>query len=155
MALIEVQGFDKLALSLEQMAAIPNDVKSDMLRRSGAVIEAAHKRKLESYVDEYAVKGYRNGKPRAAVRTGQLAASIKAGRPKVSGTECSIEIRPSGSRTRGNTTTRNEEIGYILEYGRKGVPARPWMRDANEECQEPAGDASAERYYQWLDEIGL
>jgi len=155
MGMLEVQGFDKLQLSLEQMAAIPNDVKGEMLKRSGEVVAEAHRRKLESYVDEYAVKPYRNGKARAAVRTGQLAASIKAGRPKLTSTESSIEIRPSGSRTRGGTTTRNEEIGYILEYGKQGVPARPWMRDANAECEEPAGEASAERYYQWLDEIGL
>ena len=155
MALIEVQGFDKLALSLEQMAAIPPDVKRGMLERSGKVIADAHRQKLENYIGEYAVKPYRNGRGRAAVRTGALAASIKAGKVKVTGGECSIEIRPSGSRTRGQTTTRNEEIGYILEYGKQGVPARPWMRDANAECEEQAVQEAADDYYKWLDEIGL
>ena len=38
MALLEVTGFDKLTLSLEQLAAIPPDVKRGMLERSGKVV---------------------------------------------------------------------------------------------------------------------
>ena len=153
MARIDIEGFDRVQLSLEKLAAMPDSVRGEMLTAAGQVIAEAHRRKLELYVGEYAVKPTRRGRPRAAVRTGQLAASIRPARPNVK--DGTIEIRPTGSRVRGRTSTRNEEIGYILEYGKAGVPARPWMRDANAECEEKAADAAAGSFGKWLDEIGL
>jgi len=153
MARIDIDGFDRVTIPLEKLAAMPERVKGEMLTAAGEVIARAHREKLELYVGEYAVKPTRSGRPRAAVRTGQLAASIKAGRPNTKAGY--IEIRPGGSRTRGRTTTRNEEIGYILEYGKQGVPARQWMRDANAECEEKAADTAAASFGKWLDEIGL
>lgn len=155
MATMQFDGLDKLALSMEQMAAIPADVKGEMLQRGAKVAVDAQRRKLESYVGQYAVKPYRSGRARPAIRTGQLAQSIQAERPKITSTEASIQIAPKGSRTRGSTSTDNREIAYILEYGKRGVPARPFMRDANAECEAEVVEAAAGRYSEWLDEIGL
>ena len=153
MATIDFEGLDRLMIPLEKLAAVPDGVKGEMLTSAGQVIAEAHREKLQAYVGEYAVKATRSGRPRAAVRTGQLAASIRVGRPNVK--DGTIEIRPTGSRVRGRTSTRNEEIGFILEYGKAGVPARPWMRDANTECEGKAADAAAGPFGKWLDEIGL
>ncbi len=138
MGVIRTEGFDGLQLSLEQMAAMPDGVMAEMLTAGAEVIREAHQAKIEQM---------------GAVDTGALAASIKAGRPNTrAGT---IEIRPTGTRRRGNTVTRNEEIGYITEYGKKGEPARPWMREANAEAEEKAVEAAAKPYENWLDRIGL
>ena len=138
MGMIIVEGFDKLSISLDKLAALPDSVVSEMLVAGGEVIKDAHQAKLEGM---------------GISDTGQLAASIKLGRPNArAGT---IEIRPSGTRKRGNTTTRNEAIGYINEYGKKGVAARPWMREANAEAEDKAADAAAKPFENFLDKIGL
>lgn len=138
MGMISTEGFDKLQLSLEQLAAMPDAIVGEMLVAGGEVIKEAHQAKIEQM---------------GAVDTGALAASIKVGRPNTrAGT---IEIRPSGTRKRGNTVTRNEEIGYITEYGKAGEPARPWMREANAESEDKAVEAAAKPFDNWLDKIGL
>ena len=147
MGAISVEGFDRLSLSLEQLAAMPDAVVGEMLVAGAEVIKEAHQKKLEQYVNSYKPKSER------AKRTGQLAASLKVEKPNVQ--RGFVEIRPSGSRTRGNTTTRNEEIGYITEYGKAGEPARPWMREANAEAEDKAVDAAAKPFEQYLDKIGL
>ncbi len=35
-----------------------------------------------------------------------------------------------GTRHRGNTTTRNAEIAFVNEYGKRGQPARPFIHTA-------------------------
>ena len=136
--MISTEGFDQLQISLEQLAAMPDAVIGEMLVAGGEVIKEAHQAKIEQM---------------GAVDTGALAASIKLGRPNTkAGT---IEIRPSGTRKRGNTVTRNEEIGYITEYGKAGQPGRPWMREANAESEDKAVEAAAKPFNQYLDKIGL
>ena len=138
MGMIRIEGFDQLQLSLWKLAGMPYSVIGEMLVAGGEVIKEAHQAKIEKM---------------GAVDTGTLAASIKVGRPNTqAGT---IEIRPSGTRKRGNTVTRNEEIGYITEYGKAGEPARPWMREANAESEDKAVDAAAKPFEQYLDKIGL
>ena len=133
-----VEGFDKCCASLDKLAAMPDGTKAEMLTSGGEVIAQAHREKLEQY---------------GAVDTGRLAASIKVGKPNAkAGT---IEIHPSGTRRRGNTVTRNEEIGYITEYGKKGEPARPWMREANADCEDKAVDAAGQVFDNYLNKIGL
>lgn len=133
-----VEGFDRFTASLDQLAAMPESVTAEMLTAGGDVIRDAHKAKLEEY---------------GAVDTGQLAASIKTGRPNVKGGY--VEIRPTGTRRRGNKVTRNEEIGYITEYGKKGEPARPWMREGNVDSEDKAVDAAGKVFDEFLDKIGL
>ena len=40
------------------------------------------------------------------------------------------KISFDGTRRRGNTDTRNAEIAFVNEYGKRGQPARPFMRTA-------------------------
>lgn len=61
----------------------------------------------------------------APVRTGALAASIKAGAVKYSAADgyC-CEVAPTGTNAEGENLAK---IGNILEYGRSNMPARPWF----------------------------
>lgn len=133
-----VEGFDRFTVSMDKLAALPDATVAEMLTAGGEVVKEAHQAKLDQY---------------GAVDTGQLAASIKTGRPNVKGGY--VEIRPTGTRRRGNKVTRNEEIGYITEYGKKGEPARPWMREGNAEAEDKAVDAAAKVFDNYLDKIGL
>ena len=133
-----VEGFDRFTASLDKLAALPDATVGEMLTAGGEVIKDAHQAKLEQY---------------GAVVTGKLRDSIKVGKPNAkAGT---IEIRPTGTRRRGNTVTRNEEIGFITEYGKKGEPARPWMREGNADAEDKAVDAATKVFDNYLDKIGL
>ncbi len=64
------------------------------------------------------------------VRTGQLSEAIQVGKVEhttADGIHC--DVFPDGRRADGE---RFAEIGFVLEYGREGMPARPWMRPAVE-----------------------
>lgn len=138
MGMITMEGLNTLSISLEQLAALPDAVVSEMLTAAGEVIKEAHQAKLQQY---------------GAVDTGELVESIKVGRPNArAGT---IDIRPSGTRRRGNTSTRNEEIGAIIESGKKGMAARPWMREANVEAEAKADEAAGKVFENYLNKIGL
>lgn len=61
----------------------------------------------------------------APVRTGALAASIKAGAVKYSAADgYYCEVAPTGTNAEGENLAK---IGNILEYGRSNMPARPWF----------------------------
>jgi hypothetical protein len=133
-----VEGFDRFTVSMDKLAALPDSVTAEMLTAGGEVIKEAHQAKLDQY---------------GAVETGELRDSIKVGKPNVKAGY--VEIRPTGTRRRGNTVTRNEEIGYITEYGKKGEPARPWMREGNADSEDKAVDAAGKVFDNYLDKIGL
>lgn len=66
--------------------------------------------------------------------TGALAASIQASRVKGNDSERYVEVAPTGTDAHG---VSNATKGFVLQYGRSNMPARPWMSAANEK----AGDA--------------
>lgn len=133
-----IEGFDRFTVSLDKLAALPDATVAEMLTAGGEVVKEAHQAKLDQY---------------GAVETGKLRDSIKVGKPNVRGGY--VEIRPTGTRRRGNKVTRNEEIGYITEYGKKGEPSRPWMREGNADAEDKAVDAAAKVFDNYLDKIGL
>lgn len=76
------------------------------------------------------------------VRTGGLKGHIAAKGPfhdSVDGHYC--DVFPTGKNKQGE---RYETIGYVLEYGRSNMPARPWMRTAVETGGDAIGEAMAE-----------
>ena len=54
----------------------------------------------------------------------------KASKAKKTETGGYLNISFSGSRKRGKTTTRNAEIAFVNEYGKRGQPARPFIGTA-------------------------
>ena len=115
-----VDGLDGLLLDLEALAELPDDTMSGMLHAGGEVIAQAHKSAI---------------KVSAKVRRTSSARSV--------------EIYPQGTRTDG---TRNAEVGFIHEYGApgRGIPAKQWMRKANEQAEDAACTAAEDVYDDYL-----
>lgn len=64
---------------------------------------------------------------------GALVRSIKADKVKGDNIAKYKEIYPHGiDRSHTKKGVRNAEKGFVLEYGRSNMPARPWMSTANE-----------------------
>lgn len=56
---------------------------------------------------------------------------------------------------RGKRSERNAAIAYINEFGKKGQPARPFIKMAIEKSGEKINDAGAKVFYAWLESRGL
>ncbi len=141
MAEFKAVGLDELALSLQEIAEIPEDIQDEMLRAQGDIVAQAQRESAQRY---------------GIQRTGTLIRSIKPGKVKLDkhGNRV-LYVTPVGSRVRGGKKTTNAEIAFLNEYGTRGQRARPFMRDANERSAEAATQAAADIYYRWQDSRGL
>lgn len=141
MAEFRAVGLDELALSLQEIAEIPEDVQDEMLRAQGNIVAQAQRESAQRY---------------GIQRTGTLIRSIKPGKVKLDkhGSRV-LHVTPVGSRVRGGKKTTNAEIAFLNEYGTRGQRARPFMRDANERSAEAATQAAADIYYRWQESRGL
>ena len=134
MAEFSCNGLDDLMLSLQEIAAIPEEVQDEMLRAGADVVAQAQREKVKAYGI------YDGSSPR------HVADTIKPGKVKLKKSQRVIYVTPSGSRRRGKSVTRNAEILFVNEYGKRGQKARPAIRDANEACAEQMGNAQMAVY---------
>ena len=134
MAEFSCNGLDDLMLSLQEIAAIPEEVQDEMLRAGAEVVAQAQREKVRAYGI------YDGSSPR------HVADSIKPGKIKLKKGQRVIYVTPSGSRRRGESVTRNAEILFVNEYGKRGQKARPAIRDANEACAEQMVNAQMAVY---------
>lgn len=130
-----MSGIDDLSLSFSQIAEIPPDIQDEMLNAQADIGVKAQQEKARSY---------------GVVRSGLTASSIRKTKPKIGKDGRCIFVYPQGSRKRGKTVTRNAEIAFIAEYGRRKQKARPFIRAANEACAEQTTAAAASIYDRWL-----
>ena len=140
MAILKTEGLEELLNDLEAVAELPDSVASEMLNKQADVVVKAQKSRISSI---------------GLVDSGQLLRSIsKEGSIKKRGAGRSIEISPQGSRTNG---VRNAEVGFIHEYGASGrhIPAKNWMRLANEACADETTEAAREVYDKFLQSKNL
>lgn len=138
MAEFDVSGLDDLMLSLQDVADLSETVQDAMLDAQADVVLQAQQSAAQAIAD-----------------TGQTARSLRKSKPRIRKGVRSISIIFAGSRKRGDTTTRNAEIAFVNEYGKKGVPARNFIRKANEQSAAASTQAAASVYDQYLQSKGL
>lgn len=63
------------------------------------------------------------------------------------------EVTFSGSRTRGKTTTKNSAIAFFNEYGKRGQPARPFIRTAAEQGADQIAAAGEKVVGAWFESL--
>lgn len=138
MADFGVSGLDELILSLQEVAQLPEGIQDEMLNAQADVVLQAQREAAISIKD-----------------TGKTAQSLRKGKPKSRKGVRSISITFSGSRKRGKASTRNAEIAFVNEFGKRGVPARNFIRSANERSATASTQAAAAVYDQYLLSKGL
>lgn len=139
MAKISFSGLETFSLSLQELAAIPEDVKDEMLSSGADVAIRAMRQSLDSY---------------GLVESGQLKGSLDKKRKTDKQGELYYDVAPYGKRDDGE---RNGQVGYVNEYGapHKGIRARPWMQLAVETAADDIAAAEAAVYDKWLESKNL
>ena len=138
MAKLSVDGLDDLILSLEEIAAIPDDVAAAMLEAEAQVVEEAQ---------------IAQGMTMGVYDTGQTLRSIRRGKMKKArdGSRV-VYVTPQGVNERGE---RNAAVAFINEYGKRDQPARPFIATANEAAATPAVEEAGKIYDKWLKDKGV
>lgn len=139
MASLELTGFDDLEDAFRRISEIPFDVTAEALDAMASVAADAIRSTGESM-------GVRD--PESDVH---ILDRIKPRKPKKT-TEGGYEmISFTGTRRRGNTTTRNAEIAFVNEYGKKGQPARPFIGTAMNRSADRIQDQAEKVIGDWIE----
>ena len=139
MATLELTGFDDLEDAFRRISEIPFDVTAEALDAMAAVAADAIRSTGESM-------GVRD--PESDVH---ILDRVKPRKPKKT-TEGGYEmISFTGTRRRGNTTTRNAEIAFVNEYGKKGQPARPFIGTAMNRNADKIQDQAEKVIGDWIE----
>ena len=139
MARLEIQGMDDLSAAFGRLQDVPPDVKTRALNEMADVAAAGIRRSGEAL-------GVRD--PESEVH---ILDKIAKAKPKLSSTGGYQDITFSESRRRGHTTTRNAEIAFINEYGKRGQPARPFIGQAMTANEEKIAAAGGDVLGDWIE----
>ena len=155
MPTLETSGLDEFVLALDEIAEIPDSVMESMLNAAGDVLAEAQKKKGRAY----GICQREGG--------GKMLDSIKKRKPGRTADGGYIRVGFAGGRVRTHNKRKtkpatvsyasNAEIAFYNEYGLpgRGIPARPFIRDANDESTGEAVKAAADIYYDWLESKNL
>ncbi len=139
MAKLELEGFSDLDSAFAHIAQIPGPVKEKALQAMANVAAPQIKRSGESM-------GVRE--PEGQVH---ILDVIKLSKPKTNDSGGYLDINFSGTRTRGNTKTRNAEIAFVNEYGKRGQEARPFIGTAMNQYAEKIAEAGADVLWDYIE----
>ena len=139
MATLELQGFDDLEDAFRRISEIPFDVTAEALDAMAAVAADAIRSTGESM-------GVRD--PESDVH---ILDRIKPRKPKKTAEGGYEMISFTGTRRRGNTTTRNAEIAFVNEYGKQGQPARPFIGTAMNRNADRIQDQAEKVIGDWIE----
>lgn len=120
MAKLSLSGLDEFQDKLMQRQKAATEAVPEMLKAGAAVLVKAQQEEVKR-----TFTGKRS--------TGDLAASIKSTAVKEKQTEKFVEVYPHGKDRHG---VSNATKGFVLQYGRSNMPARPWMTAANEKAAD-------------------
>lgn len=140
MATLEVTGISEITESLRKGMEIPESVMDSMLDAMAEIVIKAQERTAATMLGG----PYYTGGTESAVGPGRKV-KLRNGKK--------MYITFKGSRHRGNTTTRNAEIAFINEYGKKGQPARPFVKKANEQSADKSTAAAEAVFHAWQDTV--
>lgn len=139
MARLEIYGMDDLDAAFNRIGNIPEAETTRALNEMADIAAAGIKRSGEAL-------GIRD--PESNVHILDKIVKRKA---KITRDGGYVDITFSGSRTRGTTKTRNAEIAFINEYGKRGQPARPFIGQAMNQNEEKIAAAGGDVLGDWIE----
>lgn len=139
MAQIDIQGFDELNDAFTRMSDIPDSVMQKSLEAMADTALPLIKAKGEAM-------GVRD--PESNVHVLDKLKRMKFKKTDWGGR---IDLNFSGTRTRNGVKTRNAEIAFVNEYGRRDLPARPFVGNALAENEDKIVQAGIDILGDWME----
>ena len=118
MARLDLSGYDELINAFSEISDIPEEV----LTKTLTAMESVAADKIRESGRSYGIFDQES--------TVHVLENIKMNKPKVTDTGGYADVTFAGTRTRHGVTTRNAEIAFINEYGRRNQTARPFVGEA-------------------------
>ena len=140
MAKLELTGFDDLLDAFTRLGDVPGEILDKTLTAMEEVAADKIKASGESM-------GVRDGANDGV----HILDKIKMNRPKRTDTGGYADVTFSGSRTRSGKSTRNAEIAFINEFGKRSQQARPFVGQAMEQNADAIANAGAEVLLDWTE----
>ena len=136
---LEVYGFEDLDDAFRRIEDIPWTVTEQAL--NGMAEEAAEK--IKSVGEAMGVRD-----PQSEVHILDKISKRPAKQTKSGGYQ---DITFSGSRRRGNSSTRNAEIAFVNEYGKRSQRARPFIGTAMNRYENQISAPAEEVVGDWIE----
>ncbi len=162
--MIYTNGLEECMLFFDDLANIPEDVMLDMLDAEAEIVIEAQKKEIDTL---------------GLVDTAKMRDSITADKKMMrKGLTRYINVYPHGVHHRysgrektkaykrskhgrtytyggGERKANNAEVAFIHEFGAPGrnIPAKQWMRKANEKAAPAAAEAAAEVLHDWQNSL--
>ena len=146
MAQFSCNDIDAFCVSMEEFAAMPNNIRDDIIEAGARVVKKAHEEKIRSEFTQ---------------RTGKLAGSVKISMKTGGPGGRYALIYPQGqhhtynAKKHGKGVAYNNDVAFVQEFGGHGNAAHQWMQVANEGCAEEVVVAEEDVYYGWIKSLGL
>lgn len=141
MAKLELDGFDDL---LDAFARI-GDVPGEVLDKTLTAMETVAADKIKASGESMGVRD------QDSMDNVHILDKVKMNRPKRTDTGGYADVTFSGSRTRSGINTRNAEIAFVNEYGKRSQQARPFVGQAMEQNADAIANAGAEVLLDWTE----
>lgn len=141
MARFSCSGFGELNAAYAELKDIPHSVTQDVLEAMGAVA-------MERFRETGEAMGVCD--PESSEH---ILDKLKLSEVTYTKDGGYLKVTYSGRRLRAKTTTRNAEIAFINEFGKRGQPARPFMKTALDKSADEISQAGADKLSAWQDKI--
>jgi len=143
MATYSCENIDEFSKAFDIDTDCPMEIREMMLKAMANVAVEKEKEQGEAM-------GVRDDES-----TEHILDHFKINKPKIEFMKGSITITFTGNRVdkkhSQKAKTRNAEIAFINEFGKKGQPARPFMKIALEKYGDEINEAAARIWQAWTD----
>lgn len=139
MARFSCSGFEDLNSVYHELSNIPTDVTQDMLEAMGTVA-------MERIRESGEAMGVRDPESNE-----HILEKLKLSKPTFTKDGGLLYVNFSGNRANRKKKTRNAMIAFINEFGKRGQPARPFMKTALDKSADEISQAGAEKLFAWQD----
>lgn len=136
---LDISGFDELNDAFARLKDVPESVMQESL-------EAMSKTALPLIKAKGEAMGVRD--PESNVH---ILDKLKETKFVKTDTGGHIDIYFSGTRTRSGEKTRNAEIAFVNEYGKRSQAARPFMGTALAENEDKIANAGIKVLGDWIE----
>lgn len=136
---LDLTGADDLIKAFEAISVVPESV----LNKALVEMESIAADEIRASGEKYGIWDRESNV--------HVLNSVKINKPKKTETGGYADVTFSGTRHRGSTTTRNAEIAFINEYGKRNQQARPFIGEAMNKNADKIVRAGAEIITDWME----